>query len=137
MPNKSHYNKDLKTFARKLRNDSTLGEVILWNSLLKQKQCMGYQFVRQFPIGNYILDFACRKLKLAIEIDGYSHNFTYQKDVEKDEYLKSIGYDVLRFSEKEIKYDINNVIRSLEVTIKGIEGGISLRKGRERGIEEI
>lgn len=122
MSDKSNYNKDLKAFARKLRNDSTLGEVILWNNLLKQKQCLGYQFVRQFSVGNYILDFACRKLKLAIEIDGYSHNFTYEKDIEKDEYLKSIGYKVLRFSEKGIKYDMNNVIRSIELTIKSIEG---------------
>lgn len=120
MSEKSHYNKELKSFARNLRNDSTLGEILLWNDVLKQKQ-LGYQFVRQFPIGNYILDFACRKLKMAIEIDGYSHNFTLDRDQEKDKFLNDIGYTVLRFEEMEVRKDINNVIKTLEGTIKELE----------------
>ena len=120
MTKKSHYNKELKPLARKLRNDSTLGEILLWDSVLKQKK-LGHQFVRQFPIGNYILDFACRKLKLGIEIDGYSHNFTIDRDLEKDEYLNSIGYKVLRFEEREVRNDIDNVIRVLEGTIKELK----------------
>ena len=118
---KSHYNKELKPLARNLRNDSTLGEILLWNDVLKQKQCLGYQFNRQFSIGEYILDFACRKLKLAIEVDGYSHNFTYERDKEKDNYLKRIGYTVVRFEEREVRKDMNNVIRVLELTIKKLE----------------
>jgi len=118
---KSHYNKKLKPLARKLRNDSTFGEVILWDKVLKQKQCLGYQFVRQFSVGNFILDFACRKLKLAIEVDGYSHNFTADKDEAKNTFLKEIGYTLLRFEESEIRYNINNVIRSIEITIKELE----------------
>tara|TARA_B100000809_G_C14763344_1_gene396657 strand:+ start:124 stop:495 length:372 start_codon:yes stop_codon:yes gene_type:complete len=121
MNKKSHYNKELKPLARNLRNDSTLGEVLLWDDVLKQKRCLGYQFVRQFSIGNYILDFACRKLKLAIEIDGYSHNFTFNRDQEKDSYLKSIGYTVLRIEEQEVRKDINNVIRTIEGIIKELE----------------
>ena len=67
------------------------------------------------------MDFACRKLKLAIEIDGYAHNFTYEKDQEKDKYLKNIGYTVLRFEEKEVRHNINNVIKTLEFTINKLE----------------
>lgn len=121
MTKKSHYNKELKPLARSLRNDSTLGEIILWNDVLKQKQFLGYLFNRQFSIGEFILDFACRKLKLAIEIDGYAHNFSFDRDLKKDNYLKSIGYTVLRFEEQEVKHDINNVIRTLEGTIKELE----------------
>ena len=91
------------------------------DNVLKQKKCLGHQFVRQFSMGNYILDFACRKLKIAIEIDGYSHNFTFNRDQEKDIYLKSIGYTVLRFEEQEVRKDINNVIRTIEGTIKELE----------------
>ncbi len=74
---KSHYAKDLKPLARDLRNNSTLGEVILWDKVLKNKK-LGFQFNRQFPMQlptkKIIVDFICRKLKLIIEIDGYSHN---------------------------------------------------------------
>ncbi|MGB0887039.1 MAG: endonuclease domain-containing protein [Vicingaceae bacterium] len=121
MTKKSHYNKELKPLARNLRNDSTLGEILLWDNALKQKRCLGYQFVRQFSIGKYILDFACRKLKIAIEIDGYSHNFSFNKDQEKDNFLQGIGYTVLRFEEQEVRKDINNVIRTIEGTIKELE----------------
>ena len=129
---KSHYNKQLKPLARKLRKDSTFGEVILWDKVLKQKQCLGYQFVRQFSVGNFIVDFTCRKLKLAIEIDGYSHNFTVDRDENKTAYLEQIGYKLLRFEESEIKYDINNVIRTIELTINEMEierGKSPLEKG--------
>jgi len=120
MTEKSHYNKKLKPLARKLRNESTLGEILLWDKVLKQKQ-LDYQFVRQFAIGNYILDFACRTLKLGIEIDGYSHNFTIERDEEKDSYLKSLGYYVLRFEEREVRNDIDNVMRVIVGTIKELE----------------
>ncbi|MCK4663439.1 MAG: DUF559 domain-containing protein [Bacteroidales bacterium] len=114
MQDKSNYNKKLKYYSRKLRNDSTKGEVILWKEVLRNKKFYGYQFNRQFAIGNYIVDFISRKLKLVIEIDGYSHNFTLERDIAKDKYLKKIGYAVLRFQEKEIYKNINNVIKTLE-----------------------
>jgi len=66
------YNHKLKELARKLRNDSTLSEIMLWN-YLNGKQMLGYDFDRQRPIDNYIVDFYCKDLKLAIEIDGESH----------------------------------------------------------------
>ncbi len=121
---KSHYTKELKDLARNLRNDSTLGEVILWDKVLKAKK-MGVQFNRQFTLQlqnkNIIVDFICRKLKLIIEIDGYSHNFKYDKDVKRDEELNSLGYKVLRFTEHEIKYDLNNVVRSIEYEISNLK----------------
>jgi very-short-patch-repair endonuclease len=60
------YNPALKELARKLRNNATKAERVLWHSL-SGKQCFGYDFHRQKPIGNYIVDFFCQELMLAIE----------------------------------------------------------------------
>ena len=75
---------------------------------------LGCQFLRQFSIENYIVDFICRKERLIIEIDGYSHNFKYEKDLYRDNRLKELGYIVIRFREKEIHNDLNNVIRTIK-----------------------
>ena len=73
------YNPKLKNLARTLRNNSTLSEVLLWNHL-KGKQMKGYDFHRQKPLDNYIVDFFCPKLRLIIEIDGESHLFKGKDD---------------------------------------------------------
>ena len=67
------YRKDLKILARKLRKNSTLSEILLWSDL-RQKQILGFQFHRQVPMLDYIVDFYCHELHLAIEIDGESHS---------------------------------------------------------------
>jgi very-short-patch-repair endonuclease len=76
---KIQYNPKLKILARSLRNRSTLAEVLLWNQL-KARKVRGYQFMRQKPIDNYIVDFYCSKLQLIIEIDGSSHDFKFMND---------------------------------------------------------
>jgi very-short-patch-repair endonuclease len=68
------YNRNLKELAKNLRNNSTKAEIILWQKL-KRKQMYDYDFHRQKPIDNYILDFYCYELNLGIEVDGYSHEF--------------------------------------------------------------
>ncbi len=129
---KPKYNKKLKPLARELRNDSTKGEIILWSNVLRAKMMLGYQFNRQFSLKipalstndkelNIIVDFICRKLKLIIELDGYSHNFKYDQDRIRDEKLTKFGYTVLRFEEKEVRYDIDNVIRVIEHKIGELE----------------
>ncbi|TFG35719.1 MAG: DUF559 domain-containing protein, partial [Nitrospirales bacterium] len=72
--NKIFYNSKLKDLTKQLRNNSTKAEIKLWN-YLKGKQLMGYDFHRQKPIDNYVVDFFCNKLMLAIEVDGYTHTF--------------------------------------------------------------
>ena len=62
----------LKEKARELRNNSTTSEIKLW-MYLKNKQMLGYDFHRQKPLDEYIVDFFCNELMLAIEIDGLSH----------------------------------------------------------------
>jgi very-short-patch-repair endonuclease len=67
------YNPKLKEIAQKLRKQGILSEVLLWKEL-KGKKMMGYDFHRQKPLENYIVDFFCNELMLIIEIDGSSHN---------------------------------------------------------------
>ncbi len=109
------YHPKLKTFARKLRNNSTKAEVKLWKEL-QNKQVYAYKFTRQKPIGNYIADFFCNKLKLVIEVDGYSHNFeqVIDKDEKKEDSLTKLGITVLRFDDDEVMKDMNNVLRVIE-----------------------
>ena len=66
------YNSNLRNISKKLRNESTQSEVVLWNRI--KRKALDVSFHRQFPIENYVLDFYCKELKLAIEIDGYSHD---------------------------------------------------------------
>lgn len=117
----NHYNKKLKEFARNLRNNSTLPEVILWNKILKRKQLRGYPFLRQRPIENYIVDFFCKDLKLIIEIDGKIHKFQKSKDKKREEELLRLGYSIIRFENEEVLYELFNVERTLENFIDEFE----------------
>ena len=111
------YNPYLKEKARELRNNSTLGEILLWKKL-KGKQCYGFDFHRQKPILNYIVDFYCSKLKLIIEVDGYSHNFKAEEDKKRDIDLTELGFTVLRFSEGEVRHNLDLVLNSLSTFIE-------------------
>ncbi|WP_288205713.1 endonuclease domain-containing protein [uncultured Parabacteroides sp.] len=105
-----HYNNHLKSLASELRNASTQSEVRFWK-YLKGKQ-LGVRFIRQKPIGCYIVDFYCKELQLAIELDGLSHHYeeTMKRDEEKENYLKKLHIDLLRFEDKEVLGDLDNVM---------------------------
>ncbi len=109
------YNPRLKELARQLRNNSTKSEIILWLKL-KGKQMYGYDFHRQKPIDNFIIDFFCHELMLAVEVDGYSHEIleVYNKDVKKDKKLNELGITVLRFSDYQVLKEMDNVLRAIE-----------------------
>jgi very-short-patch-repair endonuclease len=107
------YNPKLKEYARELRNNSTYTEVQLWN-YLKGKQLRGYDFDRQKPIDNFIIDFYCKELMLAIEIDGESHYGNKAKDKKKDKRLNELGVTVLRFDDMEVVHQLDKVVESIE-----------------------
>lgn len=116
------YNPKLTALARKLRNESTETEIYLWLKL-KGKQMYGYDFHRQKPIDNYILDFFCYDLLLGIEVDGYSHDIVevYNKDRIKEKRINELGITILRFSDFEVLKDMENVIRAIEFYILEFE----------------
>lgn len=108
------YNPNLKDLARKLRNDSTLGEILLWKEL--KNKYHGYDFHRQKPLLNYIVDFYCSELNLVIEIDGHYHNHgeKVSADQLRDQELAKYNLTVIRFTENEVKKDAVNVLRTIE-----------------------
>jgi very-short-patch-repair endonuclease len=109
------YDPKLKDLARKLRNDSTLGEVLLWKELTN-KQLYGYDFHRQKPLLKYIVDFYCYELNLVIEIDGQYHNHeeTYKLDLLREQELIKYDLTIIRFTEQEVRKDMFNVLRTIE-----------------------
>ena len=109
------YNPKLKLLARKLRNNSTRSEIRLWQKI-KGREMQGYDFHRQKPIDNFILDFFCHELMLGIELDGYSHELVevFEKDTVKANKMRSLGISILRFTDDEIAHDMENVLRGIE-----------------------
>jgi len=113
------YNPKLKQIARNLRNHSTKSEIILWH-YLKGKQRNGFDFHRQKPIDNYIVDFFCHELMLAIELDGSSHwnEAIINKDAKKTIRLNDLGIQILRFEDEMVFDDIDFVIQKIDEYIE-------------------
>jgi len=111
------YRKHLKSLARELRNKSTLAEVLLWKHL-KKRQRRGFDFHRQRPIGDYIVDFFAPKLRLAIEIDGETHRFKSQEDGERQRALEELGIRFLRFGDAEVKRNALGAIAEIDAWIE-------------------
>ena len=109
------YKPYLKELARKLRNDSTLGEVLLWKEL-NNKQLYGYDFHRQKPLLDYIVDFYCSDLERVVEIDGqyHDHEEQYKLDLPREKELETYNLTILRFTEYEVRKDMVNVLRTIE-----------------------
>lgn len=79
---------------------------------------MGYDFDRQKPIGNYIVDFYCAELMLAIEIDGSSHDFKYEEDKIRQDNLEKLGVTVVRFEDRQVKNDMYEILNQLRYLVK-------------------
>lgn len=106
------YNPKLKEVARMLRKNSTLAEILLWKQI-RGKQMMGFDFHRQKPLDDYIVDFFCHELMLAIEIDGRSHDYKVPNDKERQSRLESLGVRFLRFDDMEVKRKMDSVLRTI------------------------
>jgi very-short-patch-repair endonuclease len=108
------YNKNLKQLSRQLRANMTDAERQLW-SKVKMRRLKGYQFYRQKPIGDYIVDFFCPKAKLVIEIDGSHHlvGETIDYDRIRDDYMSSLGLRVLRFANADVLTHTDSVVERI------------------------
>jgi len=106
--------KQLFEKAAKLRREQTFTEELLWN-YLKAKP-LGFTFRRQHAFLSYILDFYCHALSLAIEVDGSIHETEEVKknDTQRQEWLERAGLTVLRFTNNEIKLQLEEVIQKIE-----------------------
>ena len=110
-------NKKLQSNARILRKSSTPEENHLWYDYLKTYPI---QFNRQKVIGNFIVDFYCKKAGLVIEIDGAQH---YEEeallyDAKRTEYLKAQNLHVLRFTNGEVNKKFSSVCAKIDQAVK-------------------
>ena len=112
------YNPDLVALAKKLRNNMTFGEVALWREINGKK--LGFRFSRQIPIDQYIVDFYCKELQLAVEVDGGIHfeEDHRKKDEKRQKRLESLGVTVVRFSDLDVKNNLGWVLNDIRSEIE-------------------
>jgi very-short-patch-repair endonuclease len=100
--------------SRKLRRDQTSAEQRLWRAI-RNRQLGGLKFVRQMAVGPYIADFACRQKGLIVEIDGATHSTDEElaRDGRRDEFLRGVGDEILRFQNSEVYESLDLVCESI------------------------
>jgi len=108
----------LKKFCKEMRNQPTEAERVLWEGL-SGKKLDGYKFRRQHIIGNYITDFICLKEDLIIEVDGLIHQLpdNVASDLERTAWLEEQGYKVIRFSNDEVLFRLNEVLDKISAEL--------------------
>jgi very-short-patch-repair endonuclease len=113
---------NLKTaMARRLRRDSTDVEMRLWQRLRNRQ--LGADFRRQHPAGQFILDFYCAALRLAIELDGGQHNEPrhQSRDANRDRWLAERGVTVLRFWNSDVTQNIRGVLETIAAKVSELQ----------------
>src|SRR5215467_11589883 len=99
------------SMSRRLRHNATIAEQRLWYRLRSRSLC-GMKFVRQEPIGPYIVDFVCRERRLVIEVDGGQHAEN-ERDLTRDRWLQDHGYQVLRFWNNDVIENTDGVLEAI------------------------
>ncbi len=105
--------------CRKLRKCMPPAEVILWQTLRGRQLC-GLKFRRQFGIESYVLDFYCAELRLAIELDGESHESdrAQQHDLRRDNYVRALGVTTLCFGNADVYSNLDGVLTEIVAVVK-------------------
>jgi len=119
---KLYNQKCLLNFQKDLRKKMTKSEVVVWKCL-KAKQ-LGFKFRRQFGVGNYIVDFYCPELKLAVEIDGLTHGDerVFDNDVKRQKFLEKVGIKVRRYSSEQVLKNLDEVVADIYGTCCFLSG---------------
>ncbi|RZF64534.1 DUF559 domain-containing protein [Sphingomonas populi] len=99
--------------ARLLRNAATAEERALWSRLRHLRP----RFTRQLPIGSYIIDFACRSIKLAVELDGSQHLDAIAYDDTRTLFLESLGWRVLRYWNSDVRDNGDGVAEAIMAVV--------------------
>jgi very-short-patch-repair endonuclease len=100
--------------ARELRRNSTPAEKILWQRL-RGRRLHDLKFLRQHPVGPFVVDFCCRDRRLIVELDGEIHEKEQQHayDEKRDAYLRSQDYVVLRLPNEQVLSDIDSALKQI------------------------
>jgi very-short-patch-repair endonuclease len=108
-----------KEKRRQLRKDQTYCEKIVWH-YLRDRRFLGFKFRRQYSIDQFVIDFYCPVLKLAVELDGSIHDEPDQKEYDKhrQEYLESFGVTFVRITNDELMSNANMAFKKIEEQIK-------------------
>jgi very-short-patch-repair endonuclease len=101
--------------ARRLRNFSTKAEFKLWNHL-RSRALDGRKFIRQHPIGPFVVGFVCREKRLVIDVDDGQHSLN-ERDRLRDQWLAERGYSVLRFRNHEVLQNIEGVLETVKFAL--------------------
>ena len=118
-----HYNKSSeKEKRRKLRQNQTNAEELVWR-YLRNKQMLGYKFKRQYSIDHFVIDFYCPELKLAVEVDGESHNNPEQGeyDIKRQKYLEKFNVKFVRIKDEDLIGNPNQALMKIENAIHLLE----------------
>jgi len=101
--------------ARALRKEATSSEARLWQQLSNRRKLKSFKFCRQFPIGPYFADFACREEFLIIEVDGATHSTEGEiaHDRRRTSFLTEQGYRIVRFTNAEIFENLEGVLETV------------------------
>ena len=102
--------------AKTLRRNMTAAEQRLWYHL-RAHRFMRRKFKRQKPLGRYVVDFICLEEKLVIELDGGQHSENLEYDHERDSWLRSQGYTVLRFWNNELMNETESVLERIRLAL--------------------
>ena len=101
----------LEEEARRMRFAPTASEHLLWLGLSGSK--LGFAFRRQLVIGNFIVDLACTKVRLVVEIDGSSHEGRERKDAQRDRKLLALGWEVLRVESGAVECELSAMLERI------------------------
>jgi very-short-patch-repair endonuclease len=112
--------------ARALRRAETEAEQAMWRAL-RGRRLAAFKFVRQAPIGPYFADFACRRLKLVIEIDCATHSSDQELayDSRREDALRRRGYRVLRFQNDDVRRNLEGVLETVLATLQEAEAPLT------------
>ena len=108
----------LKAAARENRKNATEAEQVLWEHL--RRDALGIKFQRQHIIGDFIVDYLAPNQSLIVEVDGANHYERRQAedDEQRTDMLERKGYRVIRFSNEEVLFDIDNTLLKIKEALR-------------------
>ena len=126
-----------REFARQMRAEPTDAERVLWQRLRHDIALAGSHFRRQALVGLFIVDFASRKAKLIIELDGGQHDWQQASDAMRTRRIEAAGYRILRFWNHDVLGNLEGVLSEIQHALPPIpdpspQGGGELRQRAKR-----